>query len=171
MTAPAADGPQSLLARLMAVVRAEFRSQTLIFEPDDPVFGGGPCRVSGCERHARGHGLCLNHRVRWAKQGRLDLEEFITRADPRLQHHPRASHPTGQEPATHAEAGDGQSSTCPELHHRHCRPPIDAAQSMCATSCRTAQLLLLEPASDILRSDPSYRVGRTLGPVAAQPRS
>ena len=41
MTAPAADGPQSLLARLMAVVRAEFRSQTLIFEPDDPVFGGG----------------------------------------------------------------------------------------------------------------------------------
>ena len=85
MTAPAADGPQSLLGRLMAVVRAEFRSQTLIFEPDDPVFGGGPCRVSGCERHARGHGLCLNHRVRWAKQGRLDLEEFITRTDPRLQ--------------------------------------------------------------------------------------
>jgi len=85
VTAPAADGRQSLLARLMAVVRAEFRSQTLIFEPDDPVFGGGPCRVSGCERHARGHGLCLNHRVRWAKQGRLDLEEFITRADPRLQ--------------------------------------------------------------------------------------
>ena len=85
MTAPAADGPQSLLGRLMAVVRAEFRSKTLIFEPDDPVFGGGPCRVSGCERHARGHGLCLNHRVRWAKQGRLDLEEFITRADPRLQ--------------------------------------------------------------------------------------
>ena len=42
VTAPAADGPQSLLARLMAVVRAEFRSQTLIFEPDDPVFGGGP---------------------------------------------------------------------------------------------------------------------------------
>jgi hypothetical protein len=62
----------------------------------------------------------------------------------RLGHHPRASHPTGQEPATHAEAGDGQSSTSPELHHRHCRPPIDAAQSMCATSCRTAQLLLVQ---------------------------
>ena len=85
MTAPGAEGPQSLLGRLMAVVRAEFRSQTLIFEPDDPVFGGGSCRVAGCDRHARGHGLCLNHRVRWAKQGRPDLEEFITQADPRLQ--------------------------------------------------------------------------------------
>ena len=68
MTAPGAEGPQSLLGRLMAVVRAEFRSQTLIFEPDDPVFGGGACRVAGCDRHARGHGLCLNHRVRWVKQ-------------------------------------------------------------------------------------------------------
>ena len=85
MTAPAADGPQSLLGRLMAVVRAEFRSQTLIFEADDPVFGGGACRVAGCDRHARGHGLCLNHRLRWTKQGRPDLEEFITRTDPRLQ--------------------------------------------------------------------------------------
>ena len=28
MTAPGAEGPQSLLGRLMAVVRAEFRSQT-----------------------------------------------------------------------------------------------------------------------------------------------
>ena len=44
MTAPGAEGPQSLLGRLMAVVRAEFRSETLIFEPDDPVFGGGACR-------------------------------------------------------------------------------------------------------------------------------
>lgn len=61
----------------------------------------------------------------------------------RLGHHPRASHPTGQEPVTHAEAGDGQSSTRPELHHRHCRPPIDAAQSMCATSCRTTRFLML----------------------------
>ncbi len=85
MTAPGAEGPQSLLGRLMAVVRAEFRSEILIFEPDDPVFGGGACRVAGCDRHARGHGLCLNHRVRWVKQGRPDLEEFITRADPRLQ--------------------------------------------------------------------------------------
>jgi integrase len=85
VTAPGAEGPQSLLGGLMAVVRAEFRSQTLIFEPDDPVFGGGACRVAGCDRHARGHGLCLNHRVRWVKQGRPDLEEFITRTDPRLQ--------------------------------------------------------------------------------------
>ena len=41
--------------------------------------------MSGCDRHARGHGLCLNHRVRWVKQGRPDLEEFIAQADPRLQ--------------------------------------------------------------------------------------
>ena len=42
MTAPGADGQQGLLGRLMVVVRTEFRSQTLIFEPEDPVFGGGP---------------------------------------------------------------------------------------------------------------------------------
>jgi integrase len=85
VTAPAAEGPQSLLGRLMAAVRTEFRSQTLVFEPDDPVFGGGPCMVGGCDRHARGHGLCLNHRVRWVKQGRPDLDEFVEQADPRLQ--------------------------------------------------------------------------------------
>jgi hypothetical protein len=43
-----------LLSKLMATVRSEFRADVLVFAADDPVFGGGACRVAGCERSARG---------------------------------------------------------------------------------------------------------------------
>jgi integrase len=73
----------SLLARLMSVVRPEFRAEVLVFDPEDRVFGGGACKVSSCRRHARSRGLCQGHHLRWQKDGRPDLEEFADTTDPR----------------------------------------------------------------------------------------
>lgn len=67
----------------MAVIRSEFRAEVLVFDPEDPVFGGGACRVSRCRRHARGRGLCQGHLLRWQKQGRPDVEQFALTTDPR----------------------------------------------------------------------------------------
>jgi hypothetical protein len=72
-----------LLGKLMAAVRPEFRADELVFDPADPVFGGGVCRVDGCARTARGHGICQGHRNRWASEGRPDLEAFIAATSPR----------------------------------------------------------------------------------------
>jgi integrase len=78
------SGP-GLLHRLMGAVRAEFRETVLVFDADDPVFGGGECRIAGCGRAARGRGMCPGHLHRWAKQGRSDLEVFAATTDPRWQ--------------------------------------------------------------------------------------
>lgn len=77
------DDRAATLARLMAAVRPEFRSDVLVFAADDPVFGGGACQVPGCRRHARGSGLCAGHRLRWLHEGRPDLEAFAATTDPR----------------------------------------------------------------------------------------
>ena len=45
--------PAGLLEKLMAAVRPEFRAGVLTFDPRDPVSGGPPCAVPGCERPAR----------------------------------------------------------------------------------------------------------------------
>lgn len=73
----------SLLGKLMASVRPEFRADVLVFPADDPVFGGGACQVEGCPRSARGRGLCPGHLQRWAAQGRPDLAVFAASTDPR----------------------------------------------------------------------------------------
>ncbi len=65
-----------LLASLMEAVRPEFRAGELVFDPQNPVFGGKPCLVPGCERAAVGHGLCQGHRQRWAAAGRPGVREF-----------------------------------------------------------------------------------------------
>jgi integrase len=70
------------LERLMAAVRAEFRADVLVFPATDPVFGGGACRVAGCRRAARGHGLCQGHHLRWAGQGRPGLDTFAATTGP-----------------------------------------------------------------------------------------
>jgi integrase len=80
-------GRGGLLARLMAVVRPEFRADELVFDPADPVFGGALCRVGGCGRTARGHRLCQGHWHRWAGEGRPDLETFAAATDPRWRKH------------------------------------------------------------------------------------
>jgi integrase len=77
---PAASG---LLAKLMAVVRPEFRSEELVFDPEGVVFGGALCAVVGCTRTGRVKGLCWGHHNRWARAGKRDLEEFIASTDPR----------------------------------------------------------------------------------------
>jgi integrase len=75
----------AVLSQLMAAVRPEFRADVLVFSADDPVFGGGPCRVPDCRRHARGRGLCAGHLQRWRKQGSPDLGLFAATTDPRWE--------------------------------------------------------------------------------------
>jgi hypothetical protein len=65
--------PAGLLEKLMAAVRPEFRSGVLTFDPRDPVFGGPPCTVPGCERPARARNLCWGHRQRWLTAGKPAL--------------------------------------------------------------------------------------------------
>ena len=69
----------------MGVVRPEFRSSLLVFDADDPVFGGGACRIEPCRRPARGQGMCPGHLQRWVKQGRPDLAVFVAATDPGWQ--------------------------------------------------------------------------------------
>src|ERR1022692_861774 len=75
--------PAGLLEKLMAAARPEFRSDELVFDQEDPVFGGKLCLVAGCARAARGQGLCQGHRQRWAAAGRPEVTEFAAAADPR----------------------------------------------------------------------------------------
>ena len=74
MTAPSVTpaGSSGLLGKLIGSVRSEFRSDVMEFGPEDPVFGGAACRVTECERTARGRGLCQGHLQRWNDQGRPD---------------------------------------------------------------------------------------------------
>lgn len=68
--------------RVRARVRAEFAAGQLVVDVNDPAYSAGPCRVPGCERLARGHGMCAGHHARWAKAGRPDVDEFATTTDP-----------------------------------------------------------------------------------------
>lgn len=79
-----------LLERLMATVQPRFRSDILTFEPSDPVFGGDPCRVPGCDRTGRTRGLCRYHYLQW-NQHKPDLAEFIATADPIWRRYPAPS--------------------------------------------------------------------------------
>ncbi len=74
--------PAGLLEKLMAAVRPEFRASDLVFDPRDPVFGGPPCAVSGCDRPQRGHGLCTLHWQRWRGSRGVSLAEFTATAEP-----------------------------------------------------------------------------------------
>ena len=74
-----------LVERLIGSVRSEFRSTLLVFSADDPIFGGGACRIQGCQRPARGRGMCPAHRQRWVTQGHPDLDTFVATTDPGWQ--------------------------------------------------------------------------------------
>jgi hypothetical protein len=74
--------PAGLLEKLMAAVRPEFRAGVLTFDPRDPVFGGPPCAVPGCERPARIRNLCWGHRQRWHQAGKPDLAQFTASTSP-----------------------------------------------------------------------------------------
>jgi integrase len=71
--------PAGLLEKLMAEVRTEFRSDVLVFEVSDPIFGGSPCQVRGSEvkqlaEHVRTHVVVRRN----ARGGRSAVENFIT---------------------------------------------------------------------------------------------
>ena len=74
--------PAGLLEKLMAAVRPEFRAGDLAFDPRDPVFGGPPCAVNGCDRPHRRQGLCTSHWQRWRGSGGISLAEFTATAEP-----------------------------------------------------------------------------------------
>lgn len=72
-----------LIEALLAVVRQEFRAEVLVFAATDAVFGGGACRAGGCQRSARGHGLCQGHHLRWVHEDRPEVAVFAATTDPR----------------------------------------------------------------------------------------
>jgi integrase len=103
--------PPGLLAALMAAVRPEFRGDVLVFAPDDPVFGGPQCRVTGCRRTARMAGMCSAHYDRWAAAGRPDAGQFaVSAGEPWHGYAP---------PAACAVAGCGFAVDWWGLCHRH----------------------------------------------------
>jgi len=108
---PAQDaGHPALLAKFMAAVRPEFRAEPPVFDLDDVVFGGAPCRVAGCPRTARGHALCQGHHGRWQKAGRPDLVEFAATTDPRWMR----ARPNGVCRAAGCGFGIARQGLCPQ---------------------------------------------------------
>ncbi len=79
--------PAGLLGKLMAAVRPQFRVDVLVPDPQDPIFGGPLCVISGCRRTGRARGLCIGHHRRWSDEGRPDLPRFVAATDPRLRGH------------------------------------------------------------------------------------
>ena len=80
-------GYPGLLEKLLAAVRPEFRAAVFTVDPGDPVFGGPPCRVPGCERAARVRGICLGHYRRWKDQGRPEAGGFAATTPAELDGH------------------------------------------------------------------------------------
>ena len=76
------SGPGGLLEKLLAAVRPEFRTDELVFEPADPVFGGQRCRITGCGSVMQARGLCHAHYARWHDNGQPDLDHYIATAGP-----------------------------------------------------------------------------------------
>jgi integrase len=70
-----------LLEQLLGAVRPEFRAEVLVFAAEDPVFGGGACRVESCRRAARSKGMCPGHHLRWVGEGRPDPDVFAATTD------------------------------------------------------------------------------------------
>jgi integrase len=109
-------GPRrpGLLQRLLGTVRPEFRADVLVFPADDPVFGGGACRVAGCGRSARGHGLCPGHHLRWLGEDRPDLDAFAASTDPRW----RRQRPNAACRITGCGSGVARGGLCQLHYHR-----------------------------------------------------
>ena len=87
MSAPADRLPVTwpgLLEKLMAVVRAEFRVDLYVPDPEDPVLGRRTCPVADCDRSCAENGLCSSHGQRWRARGRPELSAFCADPGPML---------------------------------------------------------------------------------------
>jgi integrase len=80
-------GRASLLEKLVAAVRPEFRAGIYLPGPGDPVLGAAPCTVPACDLPAKEHGLCSAHMLRWYRRGRPDIGEFLADPGPALRGH------------------------------------------------------------------------------------
>jgi hypothetical protein len=62
--------PGSALAKLMAVLRPEFRADVYVPAPNDPVFISDQCIVADCDRTAEAlqNRLCCAHSQRFRKR-------------------------------------------------------------------------------------------------------
>lgn len=69
-----------LLEKLLAAVRAEFRTEIYHPDPDHPVFISPQCAVTSCDRVTWQQDLCNGHVIRWRHRGRPPMENFL--ADP-----------------------------------------------------------------------------------------
>lgn len=78
----ALPGSDPWTVRVRAAVRAPFAVDVLVVDGSDPATSSGPCRVVGCDRLARGHGMCAGHHRRWAKAGRPVVAVFAASTDP-----------------------------------------------------------------------------------------
>lgn len=174
--AAATARPAGLLGQLMAVVRAEFRTDVLVFDPRDPVFGGPPCAVPGCIRTARGRGMCSAHQLRWRNEEKPDLAHFIATTDPRIAGR------FGTGPAPDAvpafECQVNLAALCPQLklevqYLLQCRRDEQLAQTPVSTVARMVRLLAGLPVASLLDHDePTWRssFGRS-APKDAGPRA
>ena len=157
MTGPAMARPAGLLAKLMAVVRPEFRSDVLVFDPRDPVFGGPACAVPGCVRAARGQGLCPGHHQRWWRtEGRPDLARFIAATDPQVAGRFGKSAASGVVPARESQVS--LAALAPQLRLEaqyvlQCRRDEQLARTPVTTAARMVRLLAGLPITSLLDWD------------------
>jgi integrase len=157
VTGPAMARPAGLLAKLMAVVRPEFRSDVLVFDPRDPVFGGPACAVPGCVRAARGQGLCPGHHQRWWRtEGRPDLARFIAATDPQVAGRFGKSAASGVVPASESQVS--LTALAPQLRLEaqyvlQCRRDEQLARTPVTTAARMVRLLAGLPITSLLDWD------------------
>ena len=157
MTGPATARPGGLLAKLMTVVRPEFRSDVLVFDPRDPVFGGPACAVPGCVRAARAQGLCPGHHQRWWRtEGRPDLARFIAATDPQVAGRFGKSAASGVVPACESQVS--LTALAPQLRLEaqyvlQCRRDEQLARTPVTTAARMVRLLAGLPITSLLDWD------------------
>ena len=145
MTAPVRGGVSSgLLGKLLGAVRSEFRSDVMEFGPENLVFGGVACEVTGCARIASGRGLCQGHLHRWVCEGRPDMQRFVACTDPRW----RRQRPNQRCRVSGCGYGCSRGGLC-GLHgqrwQRAGRPDldawlVDAAAAQCPAPGRTCRI-------------------------------
>jgi hypothetical protein len=98
----AAQHLATLVERLDAAVRPEFRVDVLVPTVGDPILGTPACMVPGCVHSSRYGGLCLAHLGRWKCARCPDRQAWAASADPEVMGHRRP------QPCLVPECGYGQ---------------------------------------------------------------